>query len=169
MVYPRVGWTTMRDASLEAVFFCLLVGLPWLLLHYSALTFTLTVFWALQGLYKVSMYTLLFQWQTQTLHISNPHGPIQSMSPHLSFRWGRLLSCVLLSWFIDWTPWMDPRPDSLPASSRTLNWAFTIAVLALRRCLGLHPAVGHCPACARSTALDPGLLLQICSSSFLMV
>lgn len=76
MVYPCVGGTIKRNADCEAIFFCLLVTLPQLLLLYSALTLILITFWSFQSLYKISVHTLLFQWQTQTLDIAIPHGPI---------------------------------------------------------------------------------------------
>lgn len=153
------------DTSLEVVFFCLLVEIP-CLLHYPALSFILAAFRAFQDLYKFSVY--MFQWQAQALHISNPHGLIQSMFPHLSWsiRWGRLQPCVVLFQFIDQTPRMDLKSDSLPASSRALHLCCPdpVQVLGTVLCQG-----GICPAWRRSSTSDLGSFLQIQLIPSLMV
>lgn len=69
--------------------------------------FSIIQHWFLSLLHRLSqtftnsVYT--FQWQAQTLHISNPHGLTQSVSPHLSWsiRWGRLWPCVVSIYWLD--------------------------------------------------------------------
>lgn len=137
---------------------CFLAEQPCLLLHYPALTLILTVLWDFPDLYKFSVYTM-FQWQAETLHISNPPGLTQSVFSHRRGALGEA-GCGSVAYCLNLLTTLPGWASSL-THYQPHPGHFTFSVLILCRCWGLCSLGGLCLAFGRSTTSDSGSFLQI--------